>query len=575
MAIADTITSMQNHTSNAYTILGYATDLTGTNKNLANLKQCIFDSIVNSMSNTTNPTWNNLPKITTTPGTSQSINNTIEAPMRISLSASELSQSGTPTPSSPQDIHTISGDNTISVFSLNWFNEALLSQEASYNTYSNGLWTTSQYNAWFLSILYQVAATTTRDISKLIPLKAGTYTIKLNDFTNNTGHSSPLTYKTFDSTGTQISSETTSQTTYSITASNDCYLDICRTNSTGTLSFSSIMIVKGTYTSETMPTYEPYNGTDYSVNLGTLGKNKFDIKAFEEQLVSGKILNDNGVEISDSSSTYSKYLIPVQANIAYYLKGAWQRMYFYDENKDFVSRTPTTNGFSRVYSPTQNGYIGFQIGNTYWASNKGTEQVEIGTSATTFEAYNPIQYCKIGNYKDRIFKNISTDEDYDSTRVDGAWYIKKNIGKVVLDGSEAYTYNSTYDGFRYINSDMNIGSVNPSEDLICSHFPITDTRGSIGGYPLIKTYSSTSDKIAFFLCDGTSDVDTFKTWLSSNNTTVYFKLATPTYTQITGTLAEQLEAIYNAMSKNGTTSISQINNDLPFILDTKVLEDLS
>ena len=84
----------------------------------------VFKALINSMSDTLNTTWNNLPKITTTPSTSQSINNTIEAPMRVELGASELSQSGTPNPSYPQDIHTISGDNTIRVNTKNLFDKS-------------------------------------------------------------------------------------------------------------------------------------------------------------------------------------------------------------------------------------------------------------------------------------------------------------------------------------------------------------------------------------------------------------------------------------------------------------------
>lgn len=49
-----------------------------------------------------------------------------------------------------------------------------------------------------------------------------------------------------------------------------------------------------------------------------------------------------------------------------------------------------------------------------------------------------------------------------------------------------------------------------------------------------------------------------------------------TYTKITGTLAEQLEYVYQLMkSYKGQTNISQINNDLPFIIDSTALKDLT
>ena len=49
-------------------------------------------------------------------------------------------------------------------------------------------------------------------------------------------------------------------------------------------------------------------------------------------------------------------------------------------------------------------------------------------------------------------------------------------------------------------------------------------------------------------------------------------VGTPTNTEITYTpLIEQLESIKNAMSKEGTTNVNQVNNDAPFIINASVL----
>ena len=47
-----------------------------------------------------------------------------------------------------------------------------------------------------------------------------------------------------------------------------------------------------------------------------------------------------------------------------------------------------------------------------------------------------IELCKIGNYQDYIFKNTQDSPHYDNTLIKDAWYLNKQIGKVVLDGSE-------------------------------------------------------------------------------------------------------------------------------------------
>ena len=113
MATANKLTYLNTTKTQLKQMISYGYPL--TNETFRQYVSGVFQAMVNSMSDTLNPTWQNLPKLTTTPATSLSINNTIEAPMRIELGASELSQSGTPTPSSPQDIHIISGDNTINV----------------------------------------------------------------------------------------------------------------------------------------------------------------------------------------------------------------------------------------------------------------------------------------------------------------------------------------------------------------------------------------------------------------------------------------------------------------------------
>ena len=73
----------------------------------------IFEAFIESLRDSTT-LYTNLPKISGN-GTQITLNDTANAPMRITLKASELSQDATPTPDTPQDIHTISGDNEIVV----------------------------------------------------------------------------------------------------------------------------------------------------------------------------------------------------------------------------------------------------------------------------------------------------------------------------------------------------------------------------------------------------------------------------------------------------------------------------
>jgi hypothetical protein len=71
-----------------------------------------------------------------------------------------------------------------------------------------------------------------------------------------------------------------------------------------------------------------------------------------------------------------------------------------------------------------------------------------------------------------------------------------------------------------------------------------------------------------------STIDDIKNWLSNNNVTLYYVLATPTEEEITNTtLIEQLEAISKAKSVKDKTYITQTNEELPFILDVEAIKE--
>ena len=318
----------------------------------------------------------------------------------------------------------------------------------------------------------------------------------------------------------------------------------------------------------------PVNVVSGNNEVVLCGKNLFNVNEFENQLVTGKILNDNGVEVTDVSSTYSKYLIPVKANETFYRKGAWQRMYVYNSKKQLISRGTGVSGFNSAYTPTEDGYIGFQISNSYWGNNKGQEQVNLGNSALSYEPYQGNTYnidlpsgmelCKIGNYQDYFYKDS------------GKWYLHKEIGKVVLDGSESWANDGGTVGTNYRHN-ITVANLQIST-------PLGTTGNSISNYFKTSTVGFNNQKWGNFYLSSTclvmtdqdavySSVADFKTWLSTHNTNIYYVLATPTNTEITDTtLINQLEELYIAKSKENQTNISQVNNDLGFIISASALK---
>lgn len=179
----------------------------------------------------------------------------------------------------------------------------------------------------------------------------------------------------------------------------------------------------------------------------------------------------------------------------------------------------------------------------------GTQTIDINGTSYPINLGN-IWLAEVGAHQDGIKKT------------DGKWYIEKQTGKVVLDGSETWNYVSSDNGYFQFNTpSMNVVPFdgNPATNALCDHFTprsrwyvstgkVNLTINLNGSYCAIRyeTYPPTAQGLA-----------DFKTWLSNNKPTVYYALATPTTTEITDTnLINQLEAIVQTELYTGQNNIS-------------------
>jgi hypothetical protein len=223
---------------------------------------------------------------------------------------------------------------------------------------------------------------------------------------------------------------------------------------------------------------------------------------------------------------------------------------------------------SQTGTPTSTSPIPVNVvsgDNTITISNQS------GTDSNTYNIDLPsgMELCKIGNYQDYFYK----DSD--------KWYLHKEIGKVVFTGGDNETWyiseTSTLGSNRFLNGSIANLVTKPSADSV--------TINTLSNYFIAKsanqTYSnqegldiSRNGNIHVY-ADSTKTytVAQFKTWLSTHNLSVYYPLATPTSTEIIDTtLINQLEELYIAKSKENQTNISQVNNDLPFIISASALK---
>lgn len=173
-------------------------------------------------------------------GTSLSISNTKKGKMKLDLYGN-TSQSGTPTPDSPQQIHTVTGDNTIKVCGKNLVEDTLV----NYAIGSNGsMSSNSNYDLAIAKIEQGKTYTITTDDASLV---AGFY--------YNKPTSSSITY---DNSRLVQSSKT-------FTAPITGYIAF-RT----LVGYATPMLNVG---STALP-YEPYTSSSYPLTLGSIELNK-------------------------------------------------------------------------------------------------------------------------------------------------------------------------------------------------------------------------------------------------------------------------------------------------------------
>ena len=471
--------------------------------------------------------------------------------MKIELKGN-TSQEGTPTPETPQDIHVVSGDNTIKVENKNLFDKNNINGLSVYlDTTNNKLVSNNNNKSIYISCKPNTTYTISKTPSKRFEV-AYTYTTP----ENNTAIYGTIT--NYDGASITITTDTNAQ-----------YLVVWLINSniSGEISYqTAIDTLQIEYGNQATP-YEAYKSASYPISLGV--ENLFT------GFISGYVAN-NGSTIIPRNNYLCTDKISVKPTVTYtfsnlklsndYAGNGYKHIIEYDSNDTFVARTFVGNysSTSSTFTTNENtSYIRYAIFSqfissencTYYQNNNNVQLVEGSTSQRT--SSNPIELCKIGDYQDTIVKD------------NGKWYLYKEIGKVVLKTTgwtinnacfqtqtiyptdvgnvssgayiNQYKYNSIHEGITNVLSNNEFGWNTASK------LTIKDTK-----------YSTASD---------------FMTALKNEKPILYYVLATPTYTEITdSTLISQLEALKKAINYDEQTNISQENNDLPFILNVSALK---
>lgn len=304
------------------------------------------------------------------------------------------------------------------------------------------------------------------------------------------------------------------------------------------------MILNGV---STATDFIPYQGQSYEVNLG------------KNLCSSGAYLNANTISLSVQSGmiipqTFTASFISDIAvsgvGVGLTVNGTPVATLANSFNIPANQRTTMTATIQdSVYStlkPSDTVFVSFyKSGSGYDTSHTlGEPQIEAGNRATSYAPYfTPIELAKVGNYQDRIYKD------------DGKWYIEKNVGKVVLP-STVGGYNNVSNWYYMGFTNLGIGAGVQDGGVMSNYF-------TMDGYSHMGTYATKDGAIAtsaaYIVIRNTDCTDTasYRTWLASNPTTVYYALATPTTTEITDeTLLAQLNFL--ASLYEGVNNISLV-----------------
>ena len=139
----------------------------------------------------------------------------------------------------------------------------------------------------------------------------------------------------------------------------------------------------------------------YEINLG---KNLFDkTKVINNYYInsSGGLTSTNNISASDYMYIFGKSKIAISGMTS--ITTGWaSKCAFYDKDKTFISYG-NLNSPSITHTIPNNAYY---FRTTIRNADLDTVQVEISESPTTYSPYfTPIELCKIGDYKDSIFYN--------------------------------------------------------------------------------------------------------------------------------------------------------------------------
>ena len=445
----------------------------------------------------------------------------IKAPIASFEMTGSATQSGTPTPSAPVPVQTVTGRQTVGIVGKNLFDKDNANILDGYVSNSAIVATNNDYTIW---IPCEPNATYT--IQKMNANPQATTRFRVATTQDEPILGRGIIQSTFwnpgDGSATNVHTITT--------ASNSHYLVVNIMNKTATTTLAqmlaSIQIEKGS----TATTYEPYEGQNYEINLGknlieplmptkayhgvtctNNGDGSFTLNGTATATATWRIEQStaNGHDhLRTLNGTYTLSCKGVQAGVSLVVTqlNVWQTIGKVQNNETPSTFTSNLND-TLVYIAVTNGTTVNNV--TVYP------QLEKGSIASSYSPhFEPIELCK----------------------ENGKWWLHKEIGKIAFTSSTAWSKHGTTAGNIFMLSDTgfigypyNSGHVTPAlmdTDRAIELGTMPDSANGVFGV-------NTGSQIRVFrgAYDASYTADMFKAEMVGHY--IYGALTTPTTTEIT------------------------------------------
>ena len=356
-----------------------------------------------------------------------------------------------PSPSYPQDIHSISGINKVVVSTINLLDTLATSPKSGGATYSQDLksvvvdFSNSQDEYFGIRTGMESPTTKAMTLSFVVSGKQDNETIKYRIYGGATAKTLKNGLNVFNiPLGASLSNNRL------------LFDDADRGGAlTSVVSFTDFMLVEGTYTEETMPIYQPYTTQEADIDLSS--KNLFNKDNYN--IINGYFVGTGTATITSDSNNRIVY-IPCKVNTQYTaskivskrfgigytttIPTASVSVYNADSNNSGTSISITTGNDAKYL------VVYIRNGNVSGEANLddiiNSLQIEVGSTATTYKPYYDYGFMgKMPNtdYENKIVKvkkDIILPEEY--TEVE---FIECN-GNQYIDTGYIPNYNTKITG---------------------------------------------------------------------------------------------------------------------------------